>query len=139
MTIASRLLAFSSAVILAASAHAATITPDQGDVLVNRGAGYKPLKQPMEAAVGDQVMVKPKSQARVVFPDGCTVLVSPGMVFTIAAKSPCDPKGGHIETAASLPPVKQAQGGDNDAPFFAVVGVSVGMMLLPHKDKAASP
>ena len=139
MRIASRLLSLGSAVIFATSALAATVTRDQGEVFLNRGSGYKPVTQPMEASVGDQVMVKPKGQARVVFPDGCSVLVSLGMVFTIGSKSPCEQKGRHIETAASLPPEKQAPDGSGDVLFLSVVGVSAGLILLPSKDKGASP
>jgi hypothetical protein len=121
------------------SALAATVTPDQGQVFVNRGGGYKPVTQPVEAAVGDQVMVKPKSQAHVVFPDGCSVLVSVGMVFTIGPKSPCAQRGSHIETAAVLPPQQQAASGGGDALFLSVAGVTAGMVVLGSSDKAASP
>ena len=137
--ITSRLLSLGFAVIFANSALAATVTRDQGEVFLNRGSGYKAVTQSAEASVGDQIMVKPKGQARVVFPDGCSVLVSVGMVFTIGAKSPCEQKGRHIETAASLPPEKQAPGGSGDVLFLSVAGVSAGLMLLPSSDKAASP
>jgi len=129
-----------SALVFATSAVAATITPERGEVLVNRGSGYKLVTQPTQVAAGDQVMVKPKGSGRVVFPDGCSVLVAPGAVLTIAATSPCVRAGSHVETAASLPPNKDPQQTGNDAlPFLTVAGVAAGMTLLPQKDKAASP
>ena len=140
MGIGSGLLSLAFAFIISTSALAATVTPDQGQVLVNRGGGYKPVTQPVEASVGDQVMVKPKGQAHVVFPDGCSMLVSVGMIFTIGPKSPCEQKGSHIETQATLPPQQQAApAGGGDALFLSVAGVSAGMVLLQSNDKAASP
>jgi len=140
MRISLGLIALGSALVFGTSALAATVTSEQGEVLVNRGSGYKPVTRPTQVTAGNQVMVRPKGRGRVVFPDGCTVNVSPGVVFTIAAKSPCQPSGSHIETVGSpvQGPKVQNDGGDV-LPFLAVVGVPVGMMLLPAKDKAASP
>jgi hypothetical protein len=140
MRISLKVITFGSALIFATSALAATVASERGEVLVNRGSGYKLVTQPTPVAVGDQVMVKPKSSGRVTFPDGCTMMVAPGAIFTISAKSPCERAGGHIETVGSLPPKKDPQESGNDVvPFLTVVGVPVGMMLLPQKDKAASP
>jgi hypothetical protein len=133
------LIALGTAVILGTSANAATVTSEKGEVLVNRGSGYKPVKQPTEAAAGDRVMAKPKSSGRIEYPDGCVVKVSPGTVFTVVAKSPCQPSGLHIETQASTPPQPPPAAGNDVLPFLGVVAVPVGMMLLPQKDKGASP
>jgi hypothetical protein len=134
------LIALGSAVILGTSANAATVTPEKGELLVNRGTGYKPVKQPTEAAAGDRVMARPKSSGRIEYPEGCVVKVSPGTVFTVVAKSPCAPGGLHIETAASPPGQPPPPAGGNDVlPFLGVLSVPVGMMLLPQKDKGASP
>ena len=135
--------AFLSAIFFGTAALAATVTPEQGELLVNTGAGYKPVWQSMQVSPGDQVMAKPKASGRVVYSDDCIVRVSPGMVLTIAPKSPCERTARHIETAAGSPPpaqTSQGPGGGNDVvPFLAVVGVPVGMALLPTRDKAASP
>jgi hypothetical protein len=139
MRISLGLIALGSALVFGTSAFAATVTSEQGEVLVNRGTGYKPVTRPTRVTAGDQVFAGPKDSGRVVFPDGCTVKVLPGLVFTIGAKSPCQPTGSHIETVGSMQEPKVPADGGDVLPFLAVVGVPVGMMLLPAKDKAASP
>lgn len=140
MRVSLGLIALSSALIFGTSVLAATVASEQGEVFVNRGSGYKPVTQPTQVAAGDQVMVKPKGSGRVVFPDGCTVNVSPGVVFTIAAKSPCQRSGRHIETVGSPMPEQQVPDDGGDVlPFLGVVAVPVGFVLLPNKDRAASP
>jgi hypothetical protein len=134
------LIALGTAVILATSSNAATVTSEKGELLVNRGSGYKPVRQPTEAAAGDRVLARPSSSGRIEYPDGCVVKVSPGAIFTVVAKSPCVPGGHHIETAASPSGQQTPPGGGNDVlPFLGVLSVPVGMMLLPQSDKAASP
>jgi hypothetical protein len=130
MRIASRLVALSTAIVFATSSFAATLSPGQGDVLVNLGAGYRPVKQTMEVSVGDQIMVKPKGEAHLTYPDGCTVLLRMGSVYTVTTKSPCTNISSQFETPASL---------SADAVFAATAGVSLGMVLLSSKDKSASP
>ena len=88
--------------VFSTSTLAATVTSEQGEVLVNQGAGYKPVTQPTEVAPGDQVIAKPRSSGRVVFSDGCAVKVEPGSVLTITPQSPCEPRGSHVVTGGSL-------------------------------------
>ena len=140
MRISLGLIALGSALIFGTSAFAATVTSERGEVLVNRGAGYKPVTQPMQATAGDQVMAKPKSSGRVVFSDGCTVIVVPGVVFIIAAKSPCGRSGRHIETVGSPMQKEVVQGDENYVlPSLLAAGVPVGIMHLRENLKAASP
>jgi hypothetical protein len=127
------------AAILATSANAATVTSEKGELLVNRGSGYKPVRQPTEAAVGDRVLARPNSSGRIEYPDGCVVKVSPGAIFTVVAKSPCVSGGYHIETQASTTSQPPPGIGNDVVPFLGVLSVPVGMMLLPQSDKAASP
>ena len=110
MRISLGLFAFAVTILIATGAVAATVTTEQGEVLVNRGTGFKPAAQPMEVSAGDQVMAKPEGRGNVVYPDGCIVNVVPGVVFTIADKSPCQRRGSHIETAASTAPTANAPG-----------------------------
>jgi hypothetical protein len=84
-------------------------------VLVNRGTGYRPVKQTMEVSAGDQIMVKPKGEAHLTYPDGCTVLLRQGAVYIVTTQSPCVNKGNLYETPASL---------SADAVFAATAGVS---------------
>jgi hypothetical protein len=131
MRIASRLVALSAAfAFFTTSSFAATLSPGQGDVLVNRGTGYRPVKQTIEVSVGDQIMVKPKGEAHLTYPDGCTVLLRMGAVYTVTTNSPCVNKGNLYETPASV---------NAEAVFGAAAGVTLGMVLLSSKDKSASP
>jgi hypothetical protein len=140
MRFAFGLVASSSAFIFHASAFAATVTPKQGEVLVNQGSGYKSVTQPTEVAVGDQLMVKPKSSGRIVFPDGCTVNVSPGGVFIIPAKSPCERSGRHVETVGSVTSEKSVgDDGSYALPSLLAAGMPVGIILLRDHLKPASP
>jgi len=141
MRLAPSFVAFGVAFVFGSAALAATVTPEQGEILVNSGSGFKPVKQALEVSPGDQVMARPKSAGRVVYSEGCVVRVSPGMVLTIAAKPPCTRSAQHVETQASMPPPgPQAQSSGSDAALFlSVVAVPTGMVLLPTKDKAASP
>jgi hypothetical protein len=77
--------------ILAASPcwAAATVEPGSGKLTINRGHGFKPVTGPVNAKVGDSVMVGPGGSAMVVYDDGCKVNVQPGAVLTIEPLSPC--------------------------------------------------
>ena len=130
MRIVFRIVAFCTALVFATSSFAATLSPGQGDVLVSRGTGYRPVKEMVEVSAGDQIMVKPKGEAHLTYPDGCTVLLKQGAVYTVTAKSPCVNKDSYLETPASL---------NAETIFAAAAGVSLGVVLLASKDKPASP
>lgn len=61
----------------------------EGKVLVNSGSGYVTVAQSATLKVGDRIMVRPGSSAKVTFADGCTVPVKAGSVITIGRTSPC--------------------------------------------------
>src|SRR5262245_22230360 len=79
-------------------AEAAVLQPLSGNVRVSHGGGYLAVRAATNVDPGDQVMVGPKGQARVVYPDGCAVDVKPGSVMVIGAESPCTK-----QAAAGLP------------------------------------
>ena len=140
MRIALGLVILSSALIPGTSALAATATSEHGEVLVNRGAGYKPVTQPSEVVAGDQILVTPRSRGQVVFPDGCTVNISPGIVFSVPAKSPCERRGSHIETVGSSTPEESAKDdGSYALPSVLAAGMPVGIIVLQDNLKSASP
>jgi hypothetical protein len=68
---------------------AATVDGVQGQVEINRGAGFTPVVAGTDAKVGDILMANPGGSARVVYPDGCAVEIRPGGVVSIGAQSPC--------------------------------------------------
>jgi hypothetical protein len=76
-------------ILIASQSWAATVVPTTGDLSINQGQGFKPVKKRVEANVGDSIMVGPGGAATVVYGDGCKVNVQPGAVTTIAPLSPC--------------------------------------------------
>jgi hypothetical protein len=75
--------------LLNSASWATTVEPGQGDLSINRGQGFKPAKNQVNAQIGDSVVVGPGGSATVVYDDGCKVTVQPGAVTSIAALSPC--------------------------------------------------
>src|SRR6476646_2216804 len=73
---------------------AATVNSMSGQVLLNRGDGYKVVAGSAQGAAGDTVVANPGGSAQIVYPDGCVVEVLPGAVTAIAAQSPCTTAGG---------------------------------------------
>jgi hypothetical protein len=78
----------------ASAVDAASLNVSQGEVLLSRGAGYETVTGSANLRVGDTVLGKPGSEARVIFADGCTVPLGVGTVFRIRTKSPCNDPGG---------------------------------------------
>lgn len=74
---------------MVSTAQAATVTPVQGEVLVNAGAGYQRLGAEIMLKPGDVVIVRPDGKAMLAYPDGCTLDVVPGLVAWIEPTSPC--------------------------------------------------
>jgi hypothetical protein len=87
LTLAS--IAFISGVSFSLASFAATVDSIQGSLAINRGKGFQRVTGPVQAKVGDSVMVSPGGSAQVSYPDGCAVNVTPGAVVTIGAQSPC--------------------------------------------------
>ncbi len=115
-------------IALSVQALAATVNTTSGQVLLNRGEGYKLVTGSAQADVGDTVVANPGGSAQIVYPDGCAVDVVPGAVTTIAAQSPCTTAGGTGPSATTF------------AIGAVVVGGGVGAaLLLQNKDKSASP
>lgn len=80
--------------LLAPSAEAAMVTAIQGDVLVNRGVGFAPVKEPVELAPGDLVLAAVGGSARVQFGKGCEITVRPGQIVRVSATPPCEKAAG---------------------------------------------
>ena len=128
MKIVAALAACSLAISLPVLAHAATVNSAGGQVLINRGDGYKQVVGSTEGNPGDTVVANPGSGGTIVYADGCTVNIEPGTVVTIAASPPCASGTGGVS-------------GTTFAIGAAVVGGGVAAALLLGKggDKSASP
>jgi hypothetical protein len=76
----------------AGSAFAGTrISSTGGNVLVNKGTGYRPVLGSMQLNAGDRIMVRRSGSGTLSFADGCVVDLVPGLM-TISDKSPCKVK-----------------------------------------------
>lgn len=76
-------------------AAAATVNYTGGEVFVDRGSGYMPLRNSMTVRPGDIVMAKVGGTADIVYEDGCRQAVDVGTIVTVGPSSPC---------AANAPP-----------------------------------
>jgi hypothetical protein len=125
------LLAFVFAVVFSAPSFAAMVNATQGQVLVNQGSGYQQVAGSVDVTPGGTIVVNPGGSAQIVYPDGCSVSVQPGSVYTIAPQSPCLAQGGSQATSAI--------NGTTLAIGAVVVGGGAAALLLLNKDKSASP
>jgi hypothetical protein len=78
-----------AALVCSSAAFAATLQSIKGSVLINHGAGYQPVAEPIAPKVGDLVMANVGGSAQVVYSAQCSVAVTPGKVVTIAVEAPC--------------------------------------------------
>ena len=74
---------------LATAASAATLEPMQGHVYFNLGKGFKPATSAVTLAPGSKILIAPSGSASLQYDGDCTVRLSPGRVWTVAAKKPC--------------------------------------------------
>jgi hypothetical protein len=124
-------VAFLSASLFTTSAFAAMVNATQGQVLVNQGTGYQQVAGSVDVGPGATIVVNPGGSAQIVYPDGCSVAVQPGSVYTIAPQSPCLAQDGQATSGPS---------GTTLAIGAVVVGGGVAaLLLLNNKDKSASP
>jgi hypothetical protein len=123
----------SSSLVVSPCAYAATVYATLGQVLVNKGQGYKQVSGSTEAEPGTTVVVNPGSHAQVVYPDGCRVPVIPGAVYAVAPQSPCATEGTGETGGIGLSTTTLVVGG------VVVAGAAAAALLLTQKSKPASP
>lgn len=115
------------AMLIAASANAATVAPLEDKVAVNRGGGFKTIKQTVEVQPGTRVMTGPTGRATIAYGDACVVTIEPGQLVTVPAKPPC-------EAAPFDATVYYVAGG-----LIVAGGVGAAAILLSDDDNPASP
>ena len=100
-----RAVAASTAIVLAISfagqAFAAQVRATGGQVLINRGEGYKMVAGTVQGGPGDTIVANPGGSAQIVYPDGCVVDVLPGSVAVINAQSPCSAANTTVTTGSA--------------------------------------
>jgi len=118
---------------------AASLSLIRGEVLLGRGYGYQTIRQPTDLLIGDTVMVKPNSAAKIMFADGCTLPLSTGTVFRIGVLSPCKPHSagdgafGATATTDGWDPVQTEDQKPNYTPYVlgaaAIGGIAAAAAL----------
>jgi hypothetical protein len=113
---------------MSSSALAASVEVVQGQVSLNRGAGYARVSGLTKAKAGDMVMASPNGRARVAYGNGCILEVEPGTVVTVPPEASCTPALGSHSTHYII-------GG------LVIAGGAGAAILLSSgsKDKSASP
>jgi hypothetical protein len=115
-----RFSAFVAASLLATSAFAAepaaqsvaTLSGQEGTVLVNQGEQFITAADAQALQAGDRVMVMEGGSAILVFNDGCELVLGSGSLATIPAESTCD---GAVASVQQIgPSYAQAVGAPRD-------------------------
>lgn len=83
-------------------AHAANLDVQSGEVLLSRDGAYQSVRGSREVVVGDTLVSRAGSSAKLTFSDGCVTYLGMGMAFTIEAESPCATgRSSAVETGAN--------------------------------------
>jgi hypothetical protein len=95
----------------------ATVETVKGEVMINRGEGFKPASNGVQAKAGDLLMANAGGRAKLTYPGGCQINILPGRVVSVAKKPPC--------TAASLVG-EDATGRDVNPVVPFAIGAAIG-------------
>lgn len=128
-----------------APAGAATVGDLQGEVLINEGSGFQPLKGAANANLkpGSQIMVRPGGSALITYASNCSVRVPSG-VWAVQSAPPCEAGTNVIDFTARMnqatPPPENA---DPTTPLLiggALVAAGVGVAIgLSQNEGPSSP
>jgi hypothetical protein len=75
-----------------------------GDVVVSQGDGFHPINAKTEVNAGDSVMAAPGGLAKIVYPDGCVIAVTPGSVAIVEDRDASEPQRECTRPSANLDP-----------------------------------
>jgi hypothetical protein len=122
--------------VFAGGVAAATLTPTTGEVMLNTGAGYKPVAGAVEVKAGDSILVNPGGGAQLAYGDCATYEISPGDVVYVAEQEtiPCVAGGGGGMGVGALGANGLLVGG-----LAVAVGVGVVAGVSSGSDSPASP
>ncbi len=67
----------------------ATLSNVNGEVLVNRGQGFRPAAPGMALRPGDRILVTARGRARLSYTGGCGVSLGAGSMATVTKLAPC--------------------------------------------------
>lgn len=110
----------------AVPAVAATVNVKGGEVFIDRGKGYTPVRGSTQGQAGDTVMALAGGAGEIVYSDGCRQPVDVGAVVTIGEASPCGAANlgypdhtlilGGLVVAGGVAAAIALSGGDSDKP-----------------------
>ena len=129
-----RLSTLAAAVLLAGSAVAAdsvaTLTAQEGTVLVNQGEEFITAAEGQALQAGDRVMLMEGASATLTFADGCALPLAAGSLLEVPAQSTC---AGAVANVQKIGPTyAQAVGSgaqDSDTMTYVVFG-GVGALIV---------
>ncbi len=75
----------------AMASQVATVTQDQGSVLVDSGKGFAKIGASAVVPDGSRVLVAPKSHGTIAYADGCKLPLSASSITTVSSKVGCNP------------------------------------------------
>jgi hypothetical protein len=84
--IATTWLAFS---LMCGHCYASTLSIARGQVFVSHGTGYRLAHGVVDLKAGDSVFAKSDATAKIVFDDGCSLLLEVGKVFVLNERPAC--------------------------------------------------
>lgn len=146
-----------AATLLAGSAFAAdsvaTLSAQEGTVLVNQGEEFVTATDAQALMAGDRVMVMEGASATITYADGCALPLIAGTLVELPAQSPCT--GAVVSVQQVGPTVAQAPGNDekqytvrtSNGATYLVFGLSAALIIAEasgdnytiEPDPSASP
>lgn len=122
--------AFIVSMAAATTAHAAIVASTDGVVYVNRGEGFNPASAGDALKPGDRIRTR-KGSVRILYDNGCSVLVGPRRLAVVPSKPPLCHQAltspAHDAGVAPLDPGVTTVSTLGAAPFLAGVGVALAI------------
>jgi hypothetical protein len=120
----------------------ATLSAQQGTVLVNQGEEFVTAVESQALQPGDRVMVMEGGSAQISFTDGCQLALESGSLVVVPAQSTC--AGGVASVRKVAPSYAQAVGSTSrERPtltqYVVIGGVIIAIMTIDDDDEPFSP
>ena len=107
---------------------AATLSAQQGTVLVNQGDEFITATESQPLQAGDRVMVMEGGSAEITFTDGCVLPLASGSLLDVPALSTC---AGTVASVQSIgPSYAEAMGGSSTSGLTWVTFLPFGIVAL---------
>ncbi|KFN45257.1 hypothetical protein [Arenimonas composti] len=121
----------------------ASLTAQEGVVMVNQGQEFVTATEAQALQPGDTVMVMEGASASLVFNDGCALPIASGSMLVVPEQSTC---AGAVADVRKVGPSYAQVSGDNTSSWelteWAILGgvaVVVGVVVANDDDEPSSP